>query len=796
MREAAASMGNDPVFDDIKVLELGGGVASAMTARFLHGYGAHVTRFELNDYQRPLVLSPSQRTAFLSGLALESGTCADLVRRAHDPVFNMIVSDRQPFELAAIGLDFAELRAARPDLVIVSVTPFGLTGPAADNPSTNAVSFAAGGIMSLTGDFDRTPLLTGGNHAYALGGANGFAAATMAWFGRLSHGRGDLVDISMQECAAGMLEYYGPMTSYLDTPAMTRLGNHTRATWSTYPCLDGWAGVFALARQVPALFALMDDPELAEPRFADPLQRLVQENEEELTAKMYVFFAGLTMAEIRELSVKSRVPFGVVMTPADVMAGVTPADRGFWDEVPAEGGTLRIPGRPYPGFPWDSAPKAADASASSTGSAPSTGSALATTLADATTTAAPKLPLDGIRVLDLTMMWAGPFATMRLGEMGADVIKVESPSAWDNIRTLIDQPGIEDPWNSAFYFDGYNREKRSLTLDLAQPEGRAALLKLVEHCDVVIENYRSDVLDNLGLGYDVLRSHKPDIILVSMAAFGKVGADAAFVGFGPVIETLSGLCSLTGYGDGEPFKTGISYGDPVAGTFAVSAIGLALTRRSATGEGLHIDLAQRETAAVLIGDSFVDAADGSAPVHRGNRDARMAPQGCYALPGEERWLVLSVRNDAEWRVLCEHMNRSDWSDLSVGDRHARHDEIDAAIEAWITSPDAPSDPASALISAGLPAIELRDTRTLLDDPHLVARGYWHELFHPKMHTYRQSGVTWRFADANPAPRLHSPLFGEHNREILQGLLGFTDAEIAELEAKNIVADRPLNPTVG
>ena len=804
-------MGNDPVLANMVVLELGGGVASAMTSRFLHGYGAHVTRFELTDYERPLQLSPSQRTAFLGGLALEVGNSAALVRRARDPGLNMIVSDRQPFELAAIGLDFAELRSIRPDLIIVSVTPFGLDGPAANNPSTNATAFAAGGIMSLTGDSDRTPLLTGGEHAYALGAANAFAAATMAWVGRLNHGRGDLIDISMQECATGMLEYYGPMTSYLDTPAVPPLGNHTRATWSIYPCLDGWAGVFALARQVPALFALMDDPELAEPRFADPLQRLLQANEEELTAKLYVFFAGLTMADVRELSAKSRVPFGVVMTPADVLAGVTPADRGFWDEVPGDTGTLRIPGRPYPGFSWSTAPKNAlvQTLASAVSEASVAASASMTTpVVRANDAAERKLPLNGIRVLDLTMMWAGPFATMRLGEMGADVIKVESPSAWDNIRTLIDQPGVTEPWNSAFYFNAYNREKRSLTLDLAQPEGRAAMLKLVEHCDVVIENYRSDVLDNLGIGYDVLRARKPDIIVVSMAAFGKVGADAAFVGFGPVIETLSGLCSLTGYGDGEPFKTGISYGDPVAGTFAVSAVGLALARRVAIGEGVHIDLAQRETAAVLIGDSFVDAADGSSPVHRGNRDARMAPQGCYALPGVDRWLVLSIRDNADWQVLCTHINRLDWSAMSVGDRHSRHDEIDAAIGAWISTSTPSSSavalaasatavaPASLLTAAGVPAIEMRNTRTLLDDPHLIARGYWHELSHPDMHTHRQTGPTWRFADARPVPRLHSPRFGEHNCEILRDLLGLSDAEIADLESKQIVSDRPLNPTVG
>ena len=279
-----------------------------------------------------------------------------------------------------------------------------------------------------------------------------------------------------------------------------------------------------------------------------------------------------------------------------------------------------------------------------------------------------------------------------------------------------------------------------------------------------------------------------------MAAFGKTGADSAFVGFGPVIETLSGLASLTGYGDGEPFKTGISYGDPVAGTFAASAIALALTRRLATGEGIHIDLAQRETAAVLIGDSFVDAADGSTPVHRGNRHAAMAPQGCYRISDAERWLVLSVRSDRDWSSLCSVIDRRDIAGLSLVERHARHDEIDSVIQDWLAS--APPRPEEVLRNAGVPAIEMRNTRTLLDDPHLVARGYWHMTEHPRMHSYRQPGVPWLFADSKPRPRRHSPLFGEHNIEILQGILGVSDSELADLAANKVIADAPINPTVG
>ena len=243
-----------------------------------------------------------------------------------------------------------------------------------------------------------------------------------------------------------------------------------------------------------------------------------------------------------------------------------------------------------------------------------------------------RLPLEGIRVADLTMMWAGPFATRLLAEMGAEVIKIESPKAWDNIRTLIPQPGVADPWNSSYYFNDYNRDKKSLTLDLADPRGRATFLRLVPHCDVVMENYRADVLDNLGLGYDVLRGARPDVILVSMAGYGKTGPERGHVGFGPIIEQMSGLASMTGYGDdGVPFKTGISYGDPVAGKAAVAAVVLALIQRRKTGQGAFIDLAQREVMSSLIGEAFVAASlRDEEPRHRATGTCGTSPKVCTA----------------------------------------------------------------------------------------------------------------------------------------------------------------------
>lgn len=406
-----------------------------------------------------------------------------------------------------------------------------------------------------------------------------------------------------------------------------------------------------------------------------------------------------------------------------------------------------------------------------------------------------RLPLEGIRVADLTMMWAGPFATRLLAEMGAEVIKIESPRAWDNIRTLIPQPGAPDPWNSSYYFNDYNRDKKSLTLDLADPRGRATFLRVVEQCDVVMENYRAEVLDNLGIGYEVLKQVRRDIVLVSMAGYGKTGAERGYVGFGPIIEQMSGLASMTGYGDdGVPFKTGISYGDPVAGKAAAAAVALALIRRRKTGEGAFIDLAQREVMSTLIGEAFVAASvRGEAPQHRGNRQPGYFAQGVYRCRGEEQWIAISLRTADDWRRLCaatgivEHLGA-----LAEG---ARADEIDRRIANWCAWRD-PQDAMETVARAGVAAGRVLDTKVIHDDPHLEERGFWVDLPHPRMHAWKQPRSAWQFAEARPQPRRHAPLFGEHNEEILGGLLGMTAAEISELAAAGVIGTAPANPGVG
>lgn len=432
-------------------------------------------------------------------------------------------------------------------------------------------------------------------------------------------------------------------------------------------------------------------------------------------------------------------------------------------------------------------------------------------------------PLEGVRVADLSMMWAGPVATKLLGDLGAEILKIESPSAWDNIRTLITQPGVDEPWNSSYYFNTYNRSKKSVTLDLAHPRGRQLFLDLLPHCDVLLENYRADVLDNLDLSYEVLRAANPNLVVVSMAGFGKTGADRSLVGFGPVIEMMSGLTSLTGYtsdrsgpdpaNNDVPYKCGVSYGDPVAGVAAAGAVVMGLLQRRRGGPAPLIDLAQREVAATLAGPAFVAAHRQASPTLHGNRHPDGGTiRGVYrcqdevrvyqpsallpAQPADEQWIALSALDDAQWQSLCHLLDRPEWSKLELSERIGRHDEIDTVISQW-AAPQQAEEAVAILRDHGVAASRVLDMVAVLDDPHLRARGFWSKMPHPRMpEGWRQPGPSWRLMGVDLSPAQPAPLFGEHTRQVLGDLLGLDHAALQELAAAKVIADAPLNPGVG
>jgi len=335
--------------DGIRVLELGGGLAAAFATHLLAGYGAEVVRVDPPAHaDAPPGMTEDQEAALLGGKRRIDADAAEVRRLAG--VADMIVEDLDPATAAHLAFDPAELRAEREELVVVSISPFGRSGPDRDARATNATVFATSGMMSLTGDPERTPLVTGGSQALHVGGLNAFGAALSALFGAQLHGTGAWVDISVQECLAGMLELYGPGGAY-GLPPTLRFGNWHRACWALYPCADGHAGVFCLERQVPSLFAAIGDPELDDPRFRDPLQR--PDNEEELSASVIGFMVDHTGDDLLQIGQQRKIPFGIVRRPSELLEAPALRTRGFFDEVALPDGTVvTTPGRPFLGLGW------------------------------------------------------------------------------------------------------------------------------------------------------------------------------------------------------------------------------------------------------------------------------------------------------------------------------------------------------------------------------------------------------------------------------------------------------------
>jgi len=406
-----------------------------------------------------------------------------------------------------------------------------------------------------------------------------------------------------------------------------------------------------------------------------------------------------------------------------------------------------------------------------------------------------RLPLYGVRILDLTMAWAGPYATRLLGDMGAEVIKVEAVNNWDLLRSFTGQPPtVERVWDKSPYFNHVNRDKYGCVLDLSQEKGRELFLRLAEISDVVIENFRAEVMDNLGLTYEVLSAVNPQLIVVSMPGHGRTGPERGFIAYGTNVEQLSGLCHLTGYAGGPPQKTGISYGDPMAGMAAAGAIALALWDRRRSGRGQYIEVAQRENLINMIGEQVVAySMTGREPPRRGNRDSSMAPHGCYPCLGDDQWLTLACDDDAQFAALCRVMGRpelaSDARFADVVSRYRNQDALDGEIARW-TRERPKAEAAAALQAAEVPASPVLSAPDVFEEPHLRARGFYESVSHAVAGVWEVEGPHWRFSESPAHIRLPAPAFGEHNGYVLRELLGLSEEEIAELEGQGVTGSTP------
>jgi crotonobetainyl-CoA:carnitine CoA-transferase CaiB-like acyl-CoA transferase len=392
-------------------------------------------------------------------------------------------------------------------------------------------------------------------------------------------------------------------------------------------------------------------------------------------------------------------------------------------------------------------------------------------------------PLAGLRVIDLGHDWACPHAARVLADFGADVVKVEYPRRLDGMRGG-ERAG--EAYNRRPRFHQLNRNKRSVALDLDRPADREALADLVRRSDVLMANARAGVLDRLGFGRDVLFGLKPDLIVLSMTAFGETGPDAAYAGYGGTIEALSGIQSLTAYDRGGAPRR-IREMDVTNGILGACAVATALAERSRTGRGRWIDFSELEAAtSALIGEHLLEhAVNGALTLPVGNRHPAHAPHGCYRCLGEDRWVVVAVTSEREWAGLCRALGHPEWERdprfATAEGRRASHDALDALLEAW-TRARTPQEAMERLQAEGVPAGAVLGSADLVADPHLAARGFFVEA---QDASGRYSGFPVQFEHGGGEVRRRGPDLGADSAAVRCGLLGRPAAEIEPLEPERL-----------
>jgi crotonobetainyl-CoA:carnitine CoA-transferase CaiB-like acyl-CoA transferase len=784
--------------DDLRVLELPGGVPTSYCTKLLADAGADVVKVEMGKHGDPLrrwsgsgvardddapffaYLNTSKRSVAVDIQA--SPRFLELVDWA-----DVVVEGLGAGQLATRGVGAPELQAHNPALVVVSISPFGADGPWATRPATEFTLQGWCGSTGFRGTPDRPPISVGGRVGEYIAATYAANAVLVAARRARRDGLGDVVDISMLECMTNTMQVY----EWLHVSLM-QLDTFTPSIEipSVEPARNGFVGITTITGQQWLDFAvLVEQPRLAtEPELCHMLGRWPRR--QEVYDLIRPWLAEHDVEEIEQLAALFRIPATRLGNGANLFEMDHFRARDVFVQNPAGFRQPRVPWRmtacrPRPFGP---APAPGEHAASALGS-----TAARPRRAPAVATECP-LPLAGVRVIEMTTFMAGPLVTHFLAAMGADVIKVESAQRPDGIRFAGGQrPGTDRPWEYSWLFQGINVNKRDVTLDLARPEGAALLRRLVATADIVVENYSPRVLDHFGLGWDDLRAVNPRLIMVRMPGFGLDGPWRDRVGFAQTMEMLSGMAWLTGYADGPPV-TPRGPCDPLAGLHAAFALLCALDHRDRTGQGQLVEVAMIEAALNASAEQVVEFdAHGRLLQRQGNRGPTAAPQNVYGCR-DGGWVALAVADESQWRALCRVLGDPDWStspELARADgRHARHDDLDRELGAWFADQDG-DDVVERLATAGVPAAVVVSPPHVVENPQLRARRFFQPMDHPVTGPNLYSGLPMRLS-RGPAMwnRACSPTLGQHNHEVLAGEIALSDDELDALATASIIGTAP------
>ncbi len=694
---------------------------------------------------------------------------------------------------AASSFDRAALLARHPQLVLCSISSYGLRGPYANRPASEFIIQAECGSIAVRGRPGQEPYQAGGRVTYWFGGVMAAVGALAAVQRARTTGHGEHVDVSLAEAMSLATTTFADLGWSLFGRNPPPFAGQSVETPSIEPSADGFVGFNTnTAQQFSDFLLLIERPDLRETGELNSVaQRLARLAEWE--GIVHAWTRRHTTAEIVERAALLRIPVSPVCNGETVREHEHLVARGVYGADPSGGFE-----RPCPPYKLDGERPPPLAPAPRLGE--HTGKLGARAPRPAPARAERKLPLAGLRVVDATTWWAGPTAGQLLAALGADTIHLESIQKMDGGRAVgfLFASGRELPWECSPFVLSANTNKRGLTLNLADARGKEALRKLIATADVVLENFSPRVMEGFGVSWDFVRAANPRAIYVRMPAFGLDGPWRERVGFAQTMEQMSGLAWVTGFASDQPrIQRGPC--DPLAGAHAAFATLVALAERAAKGRGVFVECAMVEAALNAAAEQVIEwTAHGVLLQRGGNRSPWAAPQGLYACRDHNaltnpRWLALAVESAEQWRALLAALGNPAWAaslrDAPLAERRAAHEKIDEALRPWFAAQERDAC-AAALVAAGVPAAAVQDARFLSDHPQFRARGFCEAIPHPAIGALPTMTVPFRYASVASWLRRAAPLLGQHNRELLAEL-GYGADEIAQLEADRVIGTRPV-----
>ena len=794
----------------LRILELSNSVAGEYCGKLVADFGADVLKVEApgagSDTRRSGPFAAAGAAPEGSGLfgylnTNKRSVCLDVTSpRGQEALHTLIegvdaiVDDHPSGYLESLGIGPGDIGARYPRLIVCAITPFGYDAPATMQKahSLNVFHSSGWGYHSPSEpDLGKPPLKGAGRfHVEYESGLSAALALVAAVYGRAGPGKGQFLDVSQQQSMVSLADYVlGQMVAGTMEVSTRRQAFDLRGPATFFQCLDGfvylwmsepghWNGLRTLLGE-PAW--MLDFPE----RWLE--LHLSEDRIQRCRAHIAQWMRGQHKLEVATRAQILGVPVVPVNTVKNLLESEQLLFRGFFKQIEHPVlGRLRYPTVPYrlSATPADivrPAPLLGEHTEEILGEAAGIAVRAVESVRE---TAAPARhqagPLQGVRVLELTKIWAGPYTGKLLALLGAEVIRIESHDSLDATRRY----GVKDI-NDAPGFQAVNPGKCSVQLNVRTDEGRRLVKELVRKSDLFIENLRPGAAGRLGLGYDVLCTLRPDIVAVSMSMYGHAGPLSYQTGYAPCFSALAGVCHLVGYEGGPPRLLNVRYGDSSYGTAAAFAAIVALCHRQRTGQGQFVDVSAVESLAAMLGDSFMEySLTGRVPTRDGNWHPEMAPHGCYPCVGDE-WLSIAVRTDGEWRGLCEAMGEPDlvsrYADNRARQMHSQ--ELDETLASWTRTKDA-EELGATLRARGVAAFKSLSSIDLVGDEHLWERGFFTHVTDNKQRSLPIVGAPWRMS-ATPAAVHHAaPLLGEHNDYVLGELLGLSAGERQRLiEAK-------------